>query len=931
MKSPCKVLLVDDQPANLIALKATLDKLDCTFVLASSGEEALRHALTSEFAVILLDLQMPDMDGFQVARFIRDRENSKRTPIIFVTATGLNDFPVEEAYAFGAVDYMTKPLNSTVLLSKVSFFIDLYRKSAELARIQQKEHAAALAEKNARIRLILDNAKDYAFIIMDNSGQIIEWDGAAQDITGWQASEVIGKDVAVLFTPEDLAINRPQTELECAARTGKANDKRWHLRKDGTRFYADGVMIPLEDAQGTLHGFAKMFRDDTQRKLIETERERLLREVQLANERLTGIFQQAPAFMCVLRGPDHVFEMVNDRYLQLVGQRDVVGVPIRQALPDVEGQGFFELLDGVYQSGQPFVGSDLRLTLREPDGRIAERFVDFVYMPLRDEQDAISGVLVHGIDLTQRKHAEQAWRASEERYRTVIESIDEGFGIIEVMFDQNQNGIDYRFLEVNEAFQKHTDLENVIGKTEKELVPDQDPFWSATYGKVALTGQAARVTSKATAMGRWFDVYATRIGDDSRKVAILFTDITDKKRTEEDLRRLAAELSEANRRKSEFLAVLAHELRNPLAPIRTGLELMQLGRTDQASTRRITDMMDRQVMHMIHLVDDLLDIARITTGKIDIKVQRLDLATVLSSAVEATMPSIQGGSHELTMNVAGEPLMIDADPTRMAQVISNILTNAAKYTPSGGKILLSASREGDHACVTITDNGMGIPAESLPHVFEMFSQVGRNMGKSQGGLGIGLSLVRQLVELHGGTVTVSSEGSGKGSTFTIQLPLAQAESGNMPAGLKRGNADHTPDRKFRVLIADDNVDAADLLSSLLEMNGHQTVTAKDGHQALEMMQEFAPEVAFLDIGMPGLNGYEVAKQIRQATDIDPVVLVALTGWGDPKDRLRSQEAGFDHHFTKPVSLIAINKLLLQLAESQCTTPGCPAFSYRCAT
>ena len=397
MTSSCKVLLVDDQPANLIALKATLGELDCTLVLASSGEEALRHALTSEFAVILLDLQMPNMDGFEVARFIRERENSKRTPIIFVTATGLDNFPLEEAYAFGAVDYLTKPLNSTVLVSKVSFFIDLYRKSIELARIQQKEHATAIAEKNARIRLILDNAQDYAFIIMDSSGQIIEWDGAAQDITGWQATEVIGKDVAILFTPEDLAIDWPRTELECAVRTGKANDKRWHLRKDGTRFYADGVIVPLEDAEGTLHGFAKMFRDDTQRKLIETEREQLLREVQLANERLMDIFQQAPAFMCVLRGPDHVFELVNDRYLQLVGRRDLVGVPVRQALPDIDGQGFFELLDGVYQDGQPFIGSDLRVALQDPGGRINERFVDFVYMPLRDEKGAISGILVHGI------------------------------------------------------------------------------------------------------------------------------------------------------------------------------------------------------------------------------------------------------------------------------------------------------------------------------------------------------------------------------------------------------------------------------------------------------------------------------------------------------------------------------------------------------
>lgn len=918
MTSECKVLLVDDEPANLIALQATLGALDCSLLSASSGEEALRHVLTSEFAVILLDLQMPSMDGFEVARYIRDRETARKTPIIFITASGLDQFPVEEAYAFGAVDYLHKPVNATVVRSKVSFFIDHYRKSIELARIHQKEQAAALAERNARIRLILDNARDYAFVVLDVQGRIVEWDGATEAITGWPSSEVLGQDVSLLFTPEDLAINRPAIERECAIETGRSLDKRWHMRRDGTRFYADGVMVPLLDSEGQAHGFAKLFRDDTGRKQVEVEREQLLAEVQVANERLTDLFQQAPAFMCVLRGPDHVFEMVNDRYLQLIGQRDLIGVPARQALSDVEGQGFFELLDGVYETGQPFIGTDLRLVLKEQDGRVVERFIDFVYMAMKDASGAISGILVHGVDRTQRKLAEQALRASEERYGTVIESIDAGFAIIEVIYDEQGQGIDYTFLEVNGAFSRHTGTEGeIVGKTAQTLYPDLDPFWATSYGRIAKTGEAERFTSEAKALDRWFDVYATPIGGpQSRKVALLFSDVTDKRRSEEDLRRLAAELSEANRRKTEFLAVLAHELRNPLAPIRTGLELMQLGHASPEAGTRILEMMDRQVKHMIHLVDDLLDIARVTSGKIEIKMQRLDLASILSGAVEATMPHITAGSHELTVNIPDEPLMVEADPIRMAQIVGNILTNAAKYTPNGGKICLAAQREGNEAVISITDNGMGIPAESLPFVFEMFSQVGRNLGRSQGGLGIGLSLVRQLVELHGGKVSVNSTGAAQGSTFMIRLPLAVDVSKPLPAPLHATENNEGLDKKFRIVIADDNVDAADMLSALLEMNGHKTITAHDGHEAVRMIRDEMPEVAFVDIGMPGLNGYEVASTIRKTTGIEPVVLVALTGWGDQKDRIKSHEAGFEHHFTKPVSLIAINNLLADLAQ-QC--------------
>ena len=530
---------------------------------------------------------------------------------------------------------------------------------------------------------------------------------------------------------------------------------------------------------------------------------------------------------------------------------------------------------------------------------------------------------------------------SEQRYRTLFEAIDEGVCIIEMLYDGAGQPCDYRFLEMNTAFVKHTGLFDAVGKTILEMVPGHDRHWFDTYGRVAATGEAIRFVEEAAAMGRWFDVYATRIGAaGSRKLALLFNDISERKRTEIELHRLAADLTAADRRKTEFLATLAHELRNPLAPLRSALEAMRLRSADPAGGNpaaghpsdpaRLLGVMERQLGHMVELVDDLLDVARIQRGQVELKRSPIDLRDVLDAAVEAAMPVIEQHGHRLRTEITTAPLPLLADATRLVQVVGNLLNNAAKYTPRGGVVTLEARRDAGHVVIAVADNGIGIAPESTEEVFSMFNQVGRQHDRSRGGLGIGLSLVRSLVELHGGSVAASSAGVGLGSEFTVRLPLAAAvaavaavacpatdpaaDPATDPAADQDPGPASPPPRlhAVRVLVVDDNRDAADMLSALLELLGHVAQVANDGAAALEAMQEFRPQAVFLDLGMPVMNGYQVAQAIRNDRRFDQPLLVALTGWGGEDDRARTRAAGFDLHLTKPVDLDTVQQMLADL-------------------
>ena len=380
---------------------------------------------------------------------------------------------------------------------------------------------------------------------------------------------------------------------------------------------------------------------------------------------------------------------------------------------------------------------------------------------------------------------------------------------------------------------------------------------------------------------------------------MVFRDVTARRRAEEALRM-------ADRRKDEFLATLAHELRNPLAPIRQAALISKAASASDAQKRWSHDVIDRQVLHMSLLLDDLLDISRVTRGTLVLRIQPTDLASLIDAAVETARPTIDAKRHALLVQIPPEPVRFSADPLRVAQVLSNLLTNAAKYTDAEGQIRLSASVEADQVVIRVADNGIGISADAMPRIFEMFAQVHSSTDRSEGGLGIGLALAKGLVELHGGKMEASSEGLGRGSEFTIRLPRRAAIEVR-----ERGSGAEAACRfvSQRVLIADDNRDAAETLAALLRMDGHDVTVIHDGPGAISAYETLRPDVALLDIGMPGLDGYEVARKIREGNSESAAKLIAVTGWGQESDKVRALAAGFDYHLTKPIDLQRLSELV----------------------
>ncbi|WP_051933466.1 ATP-binding protein [Massilia sp. BSC265] len=625
---------------------------------------------------------------------------------------------------------------------------------------------------------------------------------------------------------------------------------------------------------------------------------------------------------------DPVFVAVNDAFLQtstrtreeLVGTRlfAAFGAP-QESLEDSSATALKESIALAIRTGKPqtMPAQHYPIKVRQADGSEAyeDRYWNAVNAPVFDAAGRLIFVLHYTLDITSQVKAQQEQRATSELYSTLIASMDDGFCIVEVLYDEAGKPVDYRFLDINPAFEAQTGLKDARGKTVRELVPDSnDTHWAELYSSVALTGRPLRLVEEGSPIGRWFNIYATRVGDPKQgKVAVLFSDVTESRRARDDLRSLAADLATENRRKTEFLATLAHELRNPLAPIRTGLELIQLAGGKLPA--RVHEMMDRQLNQLVHLIDDLLDIARINSGKVQLKRERIALQDAIANAVDTALPLIAAAGHQLDVSTPDVPLVVHADPIRLAQVFSNLLTNAAKYTPAGGNIGITVQHDEGGVRVAVTDSGIGIPADALTGVFDMFSQVSRNMGRAQGGLGIGLSLVRSLVEMHGGAVHAESPGEGKGSSFVVELPLATGGAAHAPASAEPSAVGQLPSRSsLKILVADDNVDAAETFTALLEIGGHEVDVVHDGRQALEQAQSGSYDLAILDIGMPGLSGYEVAAALRTMPGCVHTFLAALTGWGSEEDQARARAAGFDAHLTKPAGLDDMNCLLQSLPD-----------------
>jgi signal transduction histidine kinase/ActR/RegA family two-component response regulator len=502
------------------------------------------------------------------------------------------------------------------------------------------------------------------------------------------------------------------------------------------------------------------------------------------NARLQQLFAQAPGVMAVLRDSGHVFELANAAYLELVGNREVQGKPIREALPELEGQGFFELLDTVYANGEPFKGQAVSVMLQRGPGQLEERFIDFVYQPIKDATGKVTGIFVEGYDVTSAVSANNELRA-------------------------------------------------------------------------------------------------------------------------------------ANRRKDEFLAMLAHELRNPLAPISSAADLLRLAGPQSELVRQTSDIITRQVQHMTGLVDDLLDVSRVTRGLISLRKDTLDVNTVVDDALEQVRGLMQSRHQQVTLQLPAEPPLVRGDRTRLVQVFANILNNAAKYTPEHGHVDVRVDVVEDHVELRVQDDGVGMTPELLPHAFDLFTQAERSPDRSQGGLGLGLSLVKSLVELHEGSVTAHSDGLGHGSVFVVRLPRATKAG---PARKRQGNIPgiapaETP---LRLMVVDDNADAAEVLRLLLEALGHDVAIEHDARRAIERAALHAPQILFLDIGLPDMDGYELVRQLRAMPGTVNAVFAAVTGYGQPDDKIRAWDAGFDHHIVKPVKLPAILAVLDAYASARPT-------------
>ena len=773
----------------------------------------------------------------------------------------------------------------------------------------QKRAEAEAGDGDRRARAVLESIGD-AFFALDRDWKFTYINRRSEELIGRPRAGLLGGNYW------DSYGEAAGTEFERALRRamgGEAAAVEAHWPPQD-RWYEVNI-YPSHDAAG---GISVYFRDVTERhraageiaRLTDSaERERRLFEAALSNTSdLLYIFET-----------DGRVAYANRALLELWGKSaaEAVGKTLRELeyAPEVESQILADIRR-VAESRAPLTNET---PYTSPTG--VSGVYEYIFSPVLAAGPGSPVTQVAGStrDITGRKLAEARLREAERFSRTLVEQVKDY-----AIFRTDPQGVATSWNEGVLRVLGYPEAE-WLGRDTTPLIytPEDiaDDFPSRERAEAAATGRAGNDRTMVRSGGqRFFALGATTALRGPGGGLVGFTkvmrDQTDRKKLEDDLRQMASDLSEADRRKDEFLATLAHELRNPLAPLRTGLEVLKLGDGGTNGTgEKARAMMERQLKQMVRLVDDLLDVSRITRNKLELRTERVDLAAVLSSAVETSRPLIEASGHALEVEIAPEAMALSADFTRLAQVFSNLLNNAAKYTEAGGRITLRAGSDPDspgRVAVAVADTGVGIPAAMLTSVFDMFTQVDRSIERSQGGLGIGLTLVKRLVEMHGGSVTAESEGVGRGSVFTVRLPLAGAPA---VAALPAPSVPHAAaSPKRRVLVVDDNVDSAASLSLLLGLTGNAVEVAYDGEAAVRAARDFAPDVILLDIGLPKLNGYEACRLIRKSPGGAGVVIVAQTGWGQDDDRQKSADAGFDFHLVKPVDPAALERLLAGLGK-----------------
>jgi PAS domain S-box-containing protein len=752
----------------------------------------------------------------------------------------------------------------------------------------------ALAAQQEWLRVTLRSIGD-AVIATDTAGRVTAMNPVAEALTGWTSREASGEPLERVFriVNEETrqTVENPVTKaVREAAVVGLANHTLL-IRKDGSERAIDDSAAPILTAEGNTIGVVLVFHDITERRRVE-------RAAQDALDYAENVIETVREPMLVLDGQLRVRTANRSFYRAFEVSK-----------PETEGRLLYDLGNGQWDI--PKLRSLLEEVLPQNtvfnDFEVAHDFpaIGRKVMLLNARRIYREGnhtelILLAIEDITERRRLEDERRELETRFTSLVKNIRDHsiFTLDPQGHITSWNREAERILGYGEAEALGQHFSIIFTPEDREAgVPGQELATALSEGRA----EDERWHLRKNGERFWALGIVTPTQDANGQhtgFSKILRDMTDRKRAEEALQL-------ADRRKDVFLATLAHELRNPLAPIRNGLQIIRLT-PDRAAREQTREMMERQLGQMVRLVDDLLDISRITRNKLEMRKARIDLSGVVQSAVETARPQVEAKGHTLTVTLPPQPVYLDGDLTRLAQVFWNLLHNAAKYTEPGGRISLTAEVRGGEAVVTVQDNGIGVPASSLPRLFEMFSQVDRSLERAEGGLGIGLALVKGLTEAHGGSVEVRSEGVGHGSSFVVRLPVAPDNA----APERRAAHDVAqPGPRHRILVVDDNRDGAASLAMLLTVLGNDTRTAHDGLEGVEMAGAFRPDLIVLDIGLPKLNGYDACRRIREQPWAKDIIIVAATGWGQEEDRRRSAEAGFDHHLVKPVDAAEVVRLL----------------------
>ncbi|MDY0963013.1 hybrid sensor histidine kinase/response regulator [Massilia sp. CFBP9026] len=964
-------------------------------------------------------------------------------------------------------------------------------------------------------------ASPYPYLLIDRAFMIIGANPAYLNSTGRTAEDIVGQHIFDAFPanphdPDSTNLDEVRISIELAIETRKPHTSallRYAVPLTGPdgvffeeRFWS-AIHTPVFDRDGEVAfvsqnaiDVTELYRFDPATRKYYLKRdadavpdvaqairpqqmnrpqmhEAMIRILNAERGQLQTLFDQAPGSIAILNGGNHVFEMVNEAYYELVGHRDVVGKTVLEALPELADQGFMALLDGVFSSGQPVVLHDTRIALRRtPGGVLEDRYVDLLYQPIVGADGRVTGIFTQGNDVTDAYRAKQAlsekiqqleelrerqafqldladrirrlgnpddvtevacallgnklqvsrvlyaevddaqrtvfirhdWTAAgtdslagrvrntdelvpevvaalragetvvnrdvlhdsrsaayadayarigvradllvpyvkagrlgvvltlqsatprnwqEHEIRLVQDTAERTWSAVEAaqaqaalrierdqsqtIFDSMEEGFavldrHWTILRMNAEGLRLTQrrAEEVIGHDHWSVWPEVAGTQAeAAYRRVMATGKTEIVELGHTLPDKqqvWIETRAQRTLDGG--IAFFFRDVTE--------RRLAQErLTIADQRKDEFLAMLAHELRNPLAPIGAAADLLQVARLDEDRVRQTSQIIGRQVRHMTSLVDDLLDVSRVTRGLVHLQLERLDIGQVAHDAVEQVMPLIRSRHQDLVLALSGDVAAVMGDRKRLVQVLANLLNNAAKYTPEGGRITLATALRAEQVLLHVTDNGIGMAPELAGRAFDLFSQAERSSDRSLGGLGLGLALVKSLVGLHGGSVGCDSPGLGKGSTFTVCLPAAAALPGGHAHAVAVAPAEWRAGRPLHIMIVDDNQDAASMLAMLLESSGHEVLVEHDARRALARCEQVSPEVFLLDIGLPDMDGNALGARLRARPATRDAVIVAVTGYGQERDRAQTAAAGFDHHLVKPVDIRQLEAIL----------------------